>query len=106
MLAEHTKCLKRGLICSRARLYGAPPSASIIVLGMPKFWGLAFSLVPCLLLFVGSAGVSAQPLGGAGTLKGSVRDASGAPAPSAEVELSNPIAGYSRRSRTGPDGAF
>lgn len=43
---------------------------------------------------------------GAGTLKGTVTDPSRAPIASAEVELKNPITGYSRQTRTGNDGAF
>ncbi|MEO8052258.1 MAG: TonB-dependent receptor, partial [Acidobacteriota bacterium] len=49
--------------------------------------------------------VSAQSLG-AGTLKGIVDDASGAPVPSATVEMSNAVSGLSLRTQTGTDGAF
>src|SRR4051812_22446811 len=58
------------------------------------------------ILLLGFARASAQSLGGAGTLKGTVSDASGAPAPSVAIELSNPVLSYARRTRTGPDGAF
>ena len=49
---------------------------------------------------------AAQSLGGAGTLSGTVRDPSDAPVPSATVELSNPVSGFSARTRTGPAGTF
>ena len=48
---------------------------------------------------------SAQSLG-AGTLKGTVRDATGAFVPSVTIELSNPVSEVSLRTRTGADGAF
>ena len=79
---------------------------------MPKYVGstghvgLAPALALSLFLLLGLAGAAAQSLGGAGTLKGTVRDASGAPVPSAVVELSNPITGYSLQSLSGPDGAL
>src|SRR5438128_469904 len=50
--------------------------------------------------------VAAQSLGGVGTLRGIVRDATDAPVPSATVELSNPITTLSRQTKTGSDGAF
>lgn len=59
-----------------------------------------------ILILLGLSEASAQSLGGAGTLKGTVRDAADAPAPSAAVELTNPITGFSLRTKTGPDGAF
>src|SRR5260370_18598555 len=57
-----------------------------------------------LLLLVDSH-LAAQSLG-AGTLKGTVVDASGAALPSASVELSNAITGFSREVRTAADGSF
>lgn len=59
-----------------------------------------------LFVLLGFAEAAAQPLGGAGTLRGTVRDAADAPAPSAAVELTNPVTGFSLRTKTGPDGAF
>src|SRR5213592_4337516 len=49
---------------------------------------------------------AAQSLGGAGTLRGTVRDASGAPAPGAIVEISNAVTGYSVQTVSGADGAY
>src|SRR5258708_32045491 len=66
----------------------------------------ALGLALALLLPLGFFRASGQSLGGAGTLRGVVRDASGAPAPSARVELSHPITGYSLAAQTGPDGVF
>jgi hypothetical protein len=57
------------------------------------------------LLFAG-IGAWAQSLGGAGTLRGTVRDASDAPIPAAEVELSHPVSGFARRTATAADGTF
>ncbi len=62
-------------------------------------------LTCCSLLVLCDPRLSAQSLG-AGTLKGTVVDASGAVVPSALVEVSNAITGFSRESRTGVDGSF
>ena len=59
-------------------------------------------IISCLLCF---SKAEAQSLG-AGTLRGTVTDATTAPIPLADVELSNPLTGYSRQARTGPDGGF
>src|SRR2546425_12215503 len=61
--------------------------------------------VSCWLLLLGSSTLTAQSLG-AGTLKGTVVDASGAALPDASVQLSNAITGFSREVRTGGDGSF
>src|SRR5258708_9349280 len=59
----------------------------------------------CLwLLLPVDSHLAAQSMG-AGTLKGTVVDASGAALPSASVELSNAITGFSREVRTGVDGS-
>ena len=68
--------------------------------------GKAFGITLCLLLAFGLTNGSAQSLGSAGTLKGTVRDASKAPVASARIELSNPIAGSSLQGKAGSDGAF
>ena len=65
---------------------------------MPK---LLFAL--CLL--AGSP-ASAQSLGGAGTLRGTIRDGSGAPIPAAAVQLSNSVTGYSIRNLASSEGVF
>jgi hypothetical protein len=62
-------------------------------------------LASCWLLLLGDPRLAAQSLG-AGTVKGTVVDASGAALPSASVELSNAITGFSREVRTGADGSF
>src|SRR4051794_12226471 len=62
-----------------------------------RVWWLA---VVC----VGQA--AAQSPGGAGTLRGTVRDGSGSPAPSAVVQLSNAITGFAAQTRSGPDGVY
>jgi len=78
---------------------------------MPKYsarspQSSAPGLAVFLCLLCGFAVAEAQSLGGAGTLKGSVADVSGASIPTASVELSNAITGYSLRVKTGPDGTF
>ncbi len=69
---------------------------------------LRFALALACFWFIlaGSTQAAGQSLGGAGTLRGMVRDATGAPVPAAEVELSNPVSGFSRETRSGSDGAF
>src|SRR3954453_7053462 len=59
-----------------------------------------------MLAAVCAAEAAAQSLGGAGTVRGAVRDASGSPAPEAVLRLSNPITGFSAQTRSGPDGAY
>ena len=49
---------------------------------------------------------NAQSLGGAGTLRGTVRDASDAVVPGATVVLSNTLTGFSRETQSGTDGVF
>ncbi len=71
---------------------------------MPKsHWG-AHALP--LFLLLSSAQAFAQSLGGAGTLRGTVKDASDLPVPEAAVELSNSVSGFSRYARTGSAGTF
>src|SRR5882724_10232316 len=65
-------------------------------LGMPKSVWLV-----CLV-----TEAAAQSLGGAGTLKGTVRDRTDAAVPRAAVELSNPVTGSSYRTETANDGTF
>ena len=59
-----------------------------------------------LVAWLSWASANAQSLGGAGTLRGTVRDASDAVIPGASVVLSNPLTGFSRETRTGNDGVF
>jgi len=67
---------------------------------MPKF-----AITAILLAVICTGHADAQSLG-AGTLKGTVTDPSNTPVASAEVELRNPITGYSRQARTANDGTF
>ncbi len=57
-------------------------------------------------LLLSLAQTAAQSLGGAGTLRGTVNDATDSPVPSAIVELSNPVSGFSRRAETAAGGTF
>src|SRR5437667_12722566 len=63
------------------------------VLGMPKLALLCYVLL-------GIAAADAR------VLQGVVTDSTGATLPSAAVELSNPLTGFSRKAWTGADGAF
>ncbi len=67
---------------------------------------LAFASALVWFIWAGPAEAAAQSLGGAGTLRGTVRDATEAVVPSATVALSNQVTGFSRETRTGSDGAF
>src|SRR3954471_1947894 len=59
-----------------------------------------------LLAMAAFSEAAAQSPGRAGTLRGTVLDASGAPAPGAVVQLSNPITRFAAQTRSGPDGAY
>src|SRR5262249_12375107 len=50
--------------------------------------------------------VSAQSLGNAGTIIGTVVDSSGAVVPNAEVSVHNAVTGYNQSVRSGTDGLF
>ena len=65
----------------------------------------ALAVALCWLIW-GPVAANGQSLGGAGTLRGMVRDATGAPVPEAAVELSNPVRDFSRRTKTATDGTF
>ena len=58
------------------------------------------------LLFSSGASARAQELGGAGTLQGTVKDATGGVMVSASVSLSNPVSGFRRDSTTDEGGRF
>jgi hypothetical protein len=57
-------------------------------------------------LFISSSGAFAQSLGNAGTIEGTVTDASGAVVPKAQVRISNPLSNYHRATFSGADGTF
>lgn len=67
--------------------------------------GVRVLLVLALILLSQVSYVSAQSLG-AGTVRGTVTDASEAALPSTSIELSNPISGFSRHVQTNPEGSF
>jgi hypothetical protein len=64
----------------------------------------SFSIVVFCLCFLG--GASAGKAQSSGTLEGVVKDPSGATVASAIVEISNPVSGYQRTTRTGDGGDF
>ena len=64
------------------------------------------SALPIVLFLSFAGAVSAQSLGNAGTVEGTVKDASGAVIPGAEATLRNVISGYSSSATSGADGVF
>src|ERR1041385_1637400 len=64
---------------------------------MPKFWGMIWVSAVC---------AAGQSLGGAGTIRGVVTDASGGAASGARVVVSNPATGSSAERLTQHDGSF
>lgn len=63
-----------------------------------------FLLVACAGLTAATA--SAQSLGGAGTIQGTVKDPTGGPMQSVEVRISNPVSGFTRTATTDATGRF
>ena len=59
-----------------------------------------------LLALTLSIQASAQSLGNAGTVEGTVTDPSGAIVPRAQVTVHNVVSGYSQRAQSGTDGSF
>src|SRR6266853_2969617 len=59
-----------------------------------------------MLVFCLASPISAQSLGNAGTIEGTVVDPSGAVVPKAEVTLRNVVSGYSQSALSGSDGVF
>jgi len=57
-------------------------------------------------LFFLAAPVRSQSLGNAGTVDGSVVDQSGAAIPKAELQIYNPVSGYSQSTIAANDGSF
>jgi len=62
-------------------------------------------VVACLMAF-GSASASAQGLGGAGTVQGTVKDPTGGVMQSVEVRISNAVSGFNRTTTTDAVGRF
>src|SRR5205085_12153816 len=79
-------------------------SYSLVIFRSSGFWA---SLVIPVLWFMLCCPLclTAQSLG-AGTLRGTVTDTTGAALPTARIEVSNAITRYSRQTRTGPEGSF
>ncbi len=66
--------------------------------------GIAACLVALVLLVSGSA--SAQSLGGAGTVRGTVKDPTGGVMQAVEVKIGNPVTGFSRTTTTDASGKY
>jgi hypothetical protein len=65
-----------------------------------------FAFISVLFLTLLCGTVVAQSLGGAGTIQGTIVDATGAVVPGATVRISNPVTGFSRDTVTDAAGAF
>ena len=63
-------------------------------------------IVFCFLAAGGSSGAWAQSLGNAGTVAGTVVDASGAALPRAAITLHNALTNYTQSAVSGPDGTI
>jgi len=59
-----------------------------------------------MLIFCSASPMSAQSLGNAGTIQGTVVDPSGAAVPSAQISLRNAVTGYNQLVQSGSDGTF
>ena len=59
-----------------------------------------------MLFFLGALSLSAQSLGNAGTIEGTVTDPSGASVPDAVVTIGNAVSGYKQSVNTARDGSF
>ncbi len=66
--------------------------------------------IPAFLIlsffFLQKTGIPAQATGNGGTIRGTVTDPSGAVVAGADVNISNPVSGYSQSAKSGSDGAF
>jgi hypothetical protein len=67
--------------------------------------GMASSALT-MLVFCLASPISAQSLGNAGTIEGTIVDPSGAVVPKAEVTLHNVVSGYTQSALSGSDGVF
>ncbi len=71
-----------------------------------SFTRLACALMACLAFGAAAIPAPAQELGGAGTIRGIVKDPTGAPMQAVTVDLSNPVTGLKRSTTTDANGAF
>ncbi|HMF60161.1 MAG TPA: carboxypeptidase-like regulatory domain-containing protein, partial [Vicinamibacterales bacterium] len=62
--------------------------------------------VTVTLCAIGVAGARAQGLGGAGTVRGTVKDPTGGVMQAVEVRISNPVSGFARTTTTDAAGTF
>ena len=66
---------------------------------------ISVSMLACLIVF-GTVCASAQGLGGAGTVQGTVKDPTGGVMQSVEVKITNPVTGFNRATTTDAVGKF
>jgi hypothetical protein len=67
--------------------------------------GMASSTLT-MLVFCLASPISAQSLGNAGTIQGTVVDPSGAAVPGAQISIRNVVTGYNQSLQSGSDGTF
>src|SRR5580704_6954858 len=73
----------------------------------PLRWTMKITpILACLALVLAPLPSSAQSLGNAGTVEGTVVDQSGAAVSGAQVSVHNAISGYSQTITSGADGSF
>src|SRR5438132_7636675 len=66
----------------------------------------AFIQVAVAFTTIGVTGASAQGLGGAGTVQGTVKDPTGGVMQSVEVKIGNPVSGFTRTTTTDAAGKY
>src|SRR5438034_11455838 len=65
-----------------------------------------FAQTVAAILVVGVAAASAQGLGGAGTVQGTVKDPTGGVMQAVQVRIGNPVSGFSRTASTDAAGHY
>jgi len=63
-------------------------------------WGASLSMLICFCGAVSVTSASAQGLGGAGTVQGTVKDPTGGVMQAVEVRITNPLSGFARAATT------
>jgi hypothetical protein len=78
----------------------------VVVVFSIRRLGVSFSVMCACLGFFGIRSTSAQGLGGAGTLQGTVKDPTGGVMQAVEVKITNPVSGFMRTATTDAMGKY